>query len=193
MKFHNIIDDVLGTTAKVKILRALLNEVKLEHSSREIALLSHISLPQTLEILGTFESYGIVRSRTVGRAIVWTLNKDSRVLRIIADLYEKEESILKELKQIISKNLCPICEEVILYGSVSKGEEKLDSDLDIFILVKNDKSKKDIERKLADLQNSILMEFNIPISSSIFTRKEFEAKKSTKFIKEVVQGEKLCV
>ena len=81
--------------------------------------------------------------------------------------YKKEVQNIKQ--QIITK-YSP--EKIILFGSAARNEFSEDSDIDILVIKKTDKSKFDRMCKLRRL-----IEYNIPLDLIIYTPEEIEAAK----------------
>jgi len=82
--------------------------------------------------------------------------------------------ILKEFKSLDAK--------VILYGSVAKGNYRLDSDIDIAVVTDN-KKVRELAEKIAD---RIYLKTGKLVSLKFLSPKDFE--KETSFIKEIKSG-----
>ena len=74
-------------------------------------------------------------------------------------------------------------ESLVLYGSVAKGEERDDSDVDVFAVVKSVES----EEKLEDLAYDTGLEHEVFISVQVQTRERFEARKDHPFIRNLME------
>jgi len=186
MKFHNILEDVLGSQARIKILRALTGSPKSEFTSREVAGLSDVSLPQTLEILGSLEDLGLVQSRVIGRSIVWAVNRDSHLLNdVFLPLFEKEKGLLDEIKARLADEIWNVSEQITIFGSAARGEESYESDLDVFVLVRDEKAKKKVEEAIAGLQKEMIDRFNTVLSPIVYTEKEMKEKRGSSLLKEI--------
>jgi predicted nucleotidyltransferase len=75
----------------------------------------------------------------------------------------------------------------ILFGSIIKGMERADSDIDIFIVCKGDKSG--LEEKLKDLITFTQNKFGNPVSLLIKHYEELEDLKTKSIYKELKNGE----
>jgi len=78
--------------------------------------------------------------------------------------------------------------QLILFGSIAKGEEKVDSDIDLLIVVKTDKDKDRVEPLLDRLSSECLDIFGNRLSSYLLSTKEWKARKSLEIIKEARKG-----
>lgn len=86
----------------------------------------------------------------------------------------KDQTILKDLKDRIPADLRHYLRAVIAYGSRARGDASEDSDLDIAILVTN--KTPSIEKRLDELAYQVMWEhdFKPVISLKVFSEKEFE-------------------
>ena len=83
----------------------------------------------------------------------------------------------KKVKNILKDNLV----DILIYGSVSRGEAKTDSDIDIIVVVKNNTFKN--QMKLAAMAFDILLETGEYIS--VQTMKSKDLKRDTIFLHNV--------
>ncbi len=83
-------------------------------------------------ILRDFEDTGLVKSKNVGKTILYYANKHDPIMkafRLFENLLELT-CLINELKQY--------SREIILFGSCAKGEDDNNSDIDLFIVADND-------------------------------------------------------
>jgi len=73
----------------------------------------------------------------------------------------------------------------ILYGSVPKGKEQPDSDIDLFILVKNQKDKELAAELVHKLNISLLPRYGNVISELIYSKEEWKLKKNSKILRQI--------
>ncbi|MCK4327611.1 MAG: nucleotidyltransferase domain-containing protein [Candidatus Diapherotrites archaeon] len=184
MRLDRVLNELLGSQAKVRITRVVVTNPRLEHTGRELALIAEISQPQAKEALGVLETYGVVGSRTVGRAIVWRLNKKNYIYKeLLLPLFTNEKMVLRDLKKELARTLEPFSEKVILFGSIAREGGGSSSDLDLCVVTKN---KKLAKKALLDLGAEIARKYNIVVSSVIYSPKEY---KTSKIIE---GGEAIC-
>ena len=87
------------------------------------------------------------------------------------------EDFTKKAKNLLKDNLV----DILIYGSVSRGEAKTDSDIDIIVIVKKNVFKN--QMKLAAMAFDILMETGEYIS--VQTMKSKDLKRDTIFLHNV--------
>jgi len=191
MKFHDLFLKLIDTEAKQKIVKFLLKH-DAPMSEREIASLAGISHMTVNRILRDLEEWNLVYYQRVGRAHIWKINRKSYIYDVLNAIQKKIESIpepIKELKEDIL--LClpkKLLLKVILFGSIAEATEKVDSDIDLFILVKNEDDARVLEQAIDKLSAKCLEKFGNRLSVYVLTEKKFKQKKDLKVIKEISQG-----
>ncbi len=161
-------------------------------SEREIASVlkvSHMSVNRTMRKLADINLVNFV---TIGNAHLWSVNRKSYAFKVLSKLIKGVSGIeepLKELKKTILKNLPEaLITKMVLFGSVAKGEEKANSDIDLFILVKDIQGKKEIELSIDRLSNICLEQYGNRLAPYILTEHEMRQKKDLRIVSEVNQG-----
>jgi len=183
MKFTNPLDQALGQKSKVKALRYLVNykkEISIRELAREIKM-----VPANLSvILKELQNEGILTSKRFGRSLVFSLNQDHYLTSdVIIPLFRKEKDIKNKLKQIILKSINFSYESIILFGSVKRGNEKPQSDIDVAFIVR-DKDLARAEKETMEINQAISRIFGNSISPVVLSQKEFvkRLKNKDKFV-----------
>jgi len=175
MKFHTSLLNLLNSKTKVKIIRFLLT-YEASMSEREIASIlkiSHMSVNRTMRELADMNFVNFV---VVGGH------------KLIKEVSERKEP-LENLKEALLKNLPKaLIKRVVLFGSLAKGSERPDSDIDVFIVVKNNQDKQKLEKFLDKLSNICLEVYGNRLAPYVLTEKEVSQKKRLKIISEVNKG-----
>ena len=191
MRFHLSLSNLIKSEAKLRIIKFLLTH-EAAMSEREIASVlntSHMSINRTMQELADLN---LVHYVVVGKAHLWKVNRNSFSYRMLDKLTKNTEvwiDPLIELKQIILRSL-PLksIERVVIFGSISKNTEKPNSDIDVFILVKNSESLTKIEDSVEKLSSECLEVFGNRFSPYILTEQQLKQKKSLEIISEVNKG-----
>jgi len=96
---------------------------------------------------------------------------------------------LNDLVATIRENLPKaFVRKAVLFGSVSKGLEKSDSDIDIFILVKNAGDKKKVEPSIEKLSHICFEAYGNRLAPYILTEQEMTQKKGLAILSEINNG-----
>jgi predicted nucleotidyltransferase len=89
----------------------------------------------------------------------------------------------KQIAEEFSKSLdYPEIKEIILFGSVARGEDTEDSDIDLLII--SDK-KRETKDKLMKKVSDALFKFEVYISAKVISKEEYENLESTHFISSI--------
>jgi predicted nucleotidyltransferase len=194
MKFNASLIDILNSKTKLKIVKFLLTH-EASMSEREIASIlkvSHMSINRTMQELSEVNFVNFV---TIGKAHLWKVNRKSYAFKVLSEFIEGVSRIkdpLDDLKDMILRNTPKaLVKKVVLFGSVAKGAEKLDSDIDVFFLVKDNKDKDKIGFALEKLSNACLETYGNRLSPYILTEQETKKKARQKFLSEINKGIKI--
>jgi len=191
MKFHISLLDVLNSKTKVKIIKFMLTH-EASMSEREIASIlkvSHMSVNRTMRDLAELNFVNFV---TIGKAHLWRVNRRSYAFRVLSGLIKGVSSIkgpLEDLKKLLLRNLPKtLIKRVVLFGSIAEGSERTNSDIDVFVLVKDKQSKEKFEPEIEKLSNICLEVYGNRLALYILTEQEMKQKKSLKVISEINKG-----
>ena len=191
MKFHKSLLDILNSKTKVKIVKFLLTH-EASMSEREIASIlkvSHMSVNRTMRELAYVNFGSFI---TVGKSHLWKVNRKSYTFKALFSLIKNVSTIkepLEDLKNTLLKHLPKnLIKEAVLFGSVSKGLEKTNSDIDIFILVKNVQDKQKLEPFIERLSDICFESYGNRLTPYILTEQEMNQKKGLKIISEIDNG-----
>jgi predicted nucleotidyltransferase len=191
MKFDFSPVEVLNSKTKTKIVTFLLNH-EAAMSEREIASVLNVSHMSINRIMKELADINLVHYVTVGKAHLWKVNRGSYAFKVLSQLIKDISKIkgpLEDLKLTIMENLSgSIVKKVVLFGSVAKGIEKENSDIDIFILVKNLERKKQVEAFLERLSNKCFDLYGNRLAPYILTDHEIKKRRNLSVIQEIKQG-----
>jgi len=191
MKFNTSLLEILNSATKLKIIRFLLTH-EASMSEREIASIlnvSHMSINRTMRELSEVNFVNFI---TVGKAHLWKVNRRSYAFKVLSEFIRGISGIknpLNDLKKLILANIPKVLiRRVVLFGSMAKGTERTDSDIDIFILAKGVKDKEIINQALGKLSNVCLEVYGNRLSPYILSEREAKSKSREKLISEVNKG-----
>ncbi|MBU4077849.1 MAG: nucleotidyltransferase domain-containing protein [Euryarchaeota archaeon] len=189
MKFHNILDEILGNKTKVRLLRAFFMYPEKGFTESELERIAGIPQASVHRNVKSLLDNGLLDRKRIGKANLFSLNKEHVLYPLLNSNFGLERNVIAELKTMISdavKNLAEV-ELVVLFGSIVKGMERSDSDVDIFIVCKGETSK--LEDKLKDLTNISQNKFGNPISLMIKHKRELQDLKTRSIFSEIKNGE----
>jgi len=191
VKFSTDIIYIINSTQKIKIIEFLLNH-KAFMSEREIASVlsvSHMSVNRTMKALADLN---FAQNTVIGNSYLWRVNRKSYafdVLSKIVSVLSKLKYPLEDLKLLILKHLPKkMILKIVIFGSIAKQEEKVSSDIDVFILVPNLKIKAEIGPILEKLSLEILDRYGNAFSPYVLTEGELNRKRKIRLISEIQSG-----
>lgn len=161
-------------------------------SEREIASIlkvSHMSVNRTMRNLAEVNFVNFI---TIGKAHLWRVNRKSYAFKVLSELGKGISGIIKpleNLKNILLKNLPKtLIEKMVLFGSIAEGLERTNSDIDIFILVRNKQSKENLEPHIEKLSNICFEMYGNRLAPYILTEQEMKQMKNLGVISEINKG-----
>lgn len=182
MKLHNILDDMLDSKSKVRILRTLFRFPERDFTEREIAKMIRMS-PNTVNLaLNSLRKTNVFLYKRIGRTHSYRCDPDSVLFPLLKGLFKQERQMREDLITLLKEGLEGVG-TCILFGSFAREEEGFDSDLDILIVAKNKEKAKAITDHLAE---DLSLRFSITLAPMIFSPEEIEKKQQKKFIKEAL-------
>lgn len=140
------IENLLGSKAKVKILRVL-SETRTAYSLKNIVAETELSLSIVHKAAEELAEEGILlRIKGTGKERLYKFNVDSPFAAAIFELFKVEKT--RQRKEIIFIHTWSVLEDVvskikdksnliILFGSQARGDATLNSDIDLLIVPKN--------------------------------------------------------
>lgn len=191
MQFELSLDKVIGSKTKLKILNYLFGHTA-SMSENELARVIKIS-PMTINrLMKELRELNLVSMERVGNANVWSVNKESYAYIALSKLVGEISSVpkpLEHLKQALSSNIPKeLVKKVILYGSVAQGKSKVNSDIDLFILVKSQKEAEELTPHLDKLSSLCLSLYGNRLAPYILTEAQLQEKKKLPLLKEIEKG-----
>jgi len=191
MKFNISLLNILTSKTKIKVIGFMLKH-EAPMSEREIGSvlkISHMSINRTMPELADIN---FVRCIRVGRANLWEANKNSYSYKILLKLFKDISaagSPLDNLKETILQGITSeLVRKIIIFGSVANGKEEADSDIDLFLLVENEKNKEKIDLEIEELSNKCYEKYGNRLSPYTLTKDEYNQKKRLKLIAEIEKG-----
>lgn len=137
MEFNNIIYKLWKDPISIQVLSVLLKHSE-GISGRALSALVGVSTFKMHHTLKFLESQGILKHSVAGRSHLYRVHLDHILVQeVILPILDFQETVFSRLGKEIQASLKPKPLSIILYGSVARGEEKPDSDLDLFLVYKD--------------------------------------------------------
>jgi len=125
---------LLGSTARAQILTHLFQRTSPAQGIRETAALAGIDYKSARRELLLLESLGVVSSRREGNRRIFHLNRRHPALEDLRGLVQKVSGhgIIRILRDEMEG--VEALEAAVLYGSLARGEEEAESDVDLLLI-----------------------------------------------------------
>jgi predicted nucleotidyltransferase len=181
-------EQLFDTKAKQKVLKYVMAN-NFTMTAAEVARMAKMPVMTAHRVLNFFESAGLVSGRRVGTAIEWRERRESYAYKTLESVYTPLRLVklpLDQLKSLILRYLpSRLVLEAKLFGSMARGDFNESSDVDLFVVVKSQKQKKQFEKYDEKLGNALLSTFGKVLMPYVLTENEYRRKKSLAVIKNI--------
>ncbi len=185
MKLHSYLEQLLGHRTSISVLRTLVRHRGKIFTIRRLASDAGVSHPSASETVGELDKLGVVQIQPIGRSHQVSLNEKSHVLKkIIVPMFAAEERTFGEMILVLKKHLG--IEKNIsaaVFGSVSKGQEKEGSDIDVLVI------SNDFDGAISaasDAGEDVFAKFHGKVSPIVFSESEFMSKKGSDLVRSIL-------
>ncbi len=187
MLLHRYLEETLGNRVAITLLRTMINYRGKIFTIRGLAQEAKVSPNETALIIHELENFGIVKIQPVGRAYQLELNKNSYILnKVIEPMVQAEKNTLGKLLAILKKYLdTKKITSAVIFGSVVKGQEKLDSDIDLLV-ISNDHDH--AVAQISEASEQVFSVFHGGLSPIIFSDKEFNDKRKGSLVQSIIDN-----
>ena len=84
------------------------------------------------------------------------------------------KKILKELQNEFSKILGEKLDTILLFGSQARGDAKVDSDIDILVILNGEFNYGDLIKRTSSIVSDLSLEYDVVISRVFMSKEHFE-------------------
>jgi predicted nucleotidyltransferase len=161
MRLNKPLNEILGNQIRVEILRTLFKYPG-EFTGRHIARLADLPQASVQRQLKVLVDNKILNGRRIGASKSFSLNTKSFFYPTLKRLFNVESKLFSTLQELIDKaiNNSPHLRDNLIhasvYGSVVRGEETPQSDIDLFLLFKGAFDKRQIQQAFESVDQQIV-------------------------------------
>lgn len=162
------IETIIGSPAKVKILRVL-SESKIAYSLSDIQKLSGLSVGAVHKVITSLKKEKvIIEKKGKGKQRFYQVNLDNKYSNLFSSIFNEEKNDRRNMPLHIWNKLETLCSElktkikgikqIKLFGSLARGEFRIQSDIDFLIITKKHFKDETKARKLCKnkkMKNSV--------------------------------------
>jgi len=179
-----MLEELLGSRARVIILKTFLLDVERDFYQREISTITNLPIRAVQREVERLVKIGLVEKQIRGNRKYYRCRRDFPIFEELKSIILKTVALGNVLKDYLQKKKEKI-ELAFIYGSFAKGEENISSDIDL-LLVGNITSK-EASMLLSPAKNSLRREINF----IVYDEKELLKKKESHFLKQVLKEPKI--
>jgi predicted nucleotidyltransferase len=181
--------DALFTTTQQRVLALIYGQPSRSFFASELIALTGSGSGAVQRELKRLASSGLVTVTRIGKQKHYQANAQSPVFEELRGLVVKTVAMVEPIRQALE----PLADRVILalvYGSVAKGTDTADSDIDLLI-VADELTLEDVHSALATVERAL----DRKINPTLYASPEFEARKAAgnAFLARVLAGEHLIL
>ncbi len=177
MRFHSPLTGILDNPIRLDLLRVFTTFPSRGLSGRELARLIGASPSQTNAALDSLMAQGLVYPEAVGRSRIWRFSSEHVLAELLTKMFLQEKRVPDQLGEELRRTLesLPV-QTASLYGSVARGDERSDSDIDLFVQVADEAAKQLVADALGAASARFALRYGNPLSSLVLTRSQVAKK-----------------
>lgn len=178
MLFH-VLDSLLGTTTKVRVLRALMH-LDAPASGNETQRLARVrSAASMWTALDELSELGILRREQTRGSHLYRINREHDLFPPLTALFEAEAGRVSRLREWLRQTMAEAGQvdavrSVILYGSNVRGEASARSDVDLLVITTTEEEVPAAREALLARAPSLERQTGLRVSPYILARKRVE-------------------
>ena len=170
-----LIENLFKNKGRIKILKKLSEHKDWQFNITELAEDMNINKGSISKTLNNLENDNLILVNRKGKIKIFKLNENNVfVNEILIPIFRMEENFYKSIKESITKQFPDdYAVSVILYGSYAKSSERLNSDIDVMVVIKNSSFEKKCMTASEKISSTFLNK-NILLTIDIIPKKEFK-------------------
>lgn len=178
--FRRPLDHVFAAPSHLAVLRALLDAAE-GMSGRQVARLAGINHQTCAVTLGRLEELGLVRRQGSGQTQLFRLNRAHRLVQdLLRPLLQREREVFPRLLRQVGGLLSGHCRQALIFGSVARGEERRESDLDLLLVAGEAREVTDTRRAAATVRGALEEEWGLRVNPIVLTERAVAARQARK-------------
>ncbi|MBI4392256.1 MAG: nucleotidyltransferase domain-containing protein [Euryarchaeota archaeon] len=158
-----------------------------EFTGRELALASGCSVPMAIKELNRLLRHGALFTRVAGKAHLWRWESDHYLTAPLSALFTAERRAREELARLLQDELqsSPGLVRLVLFGSVARGEESPESDIDLLAIVADEAAKSALAFRLDAAQTKVASRFGNRLAGVVYSVEEARRKNRLPLMKNI--------
>lgn len=174
------LEDILGSTSRLRVAKLLVEFPEKEFTGREIARLLGMSHSSGLDALRVLTDHGLVTERVLGRAHVFRVNRDYFLYTILVNLFRSERDQRRQIAEVMRASLATSSISVTLFGSRARGVAGRRSDVDLLVIARD---VNEAESAISRLRAHVRRNYGLELDAKVLTLGQLKSKLGAPFVK----------
>ena len=171
-------ENILGTKTAIKIISCLLKNPLKEFKEIDLIKESSVGKGVGADAINRLDSLNIVTIKRAGKTKIIRLNSLNSVTFAIRQLYDQHKFLtLPEIRisaiSLFKEMVYSRSKAIILFGSLAAGTYDENSDIDLLVIIDNDKEIEEIKEVINDIHELIGEYINVHFLKSNESRNKF--------------------
>lgn len=168
-----MLEHILGSKAKIKILRKMCKNPNRNYTVDDISKAVKMPYGTAHPAVHSLIRTRILNSRKAGHSTVVSFNNSHVLAQKMKELVNRESNAYLDIAKILVKDVPKKgIKNIILFGSVAKGEVLDPGDIDILIIYRTNFQKQKVEQTIRELMER----FDVLISPLYISEKQVQDK-----------------
>ncbi len=182
----NVLSKILSSRVRAEVFRLLFGIQKSELHVRELARRSGMNEASVRQELRKLDGLGLVSRRKDGNRVCYCANRKHPLYTEIHSLVIKTAGLVEIMQRALQEADVSL---VFIFGSVARGEENADSDIDLAVI--GNTGLRNVTSLLSGMSGQLGREINPHVMSNDEYRKRM--KSGDHFVTHVLKGPKLFI
>jgi predicted nucleotidyltransferase len=172
MRASVAIEEIFGNRSRTLVLRVL-HGVDVPLNASQVSARTGLTHPAVSEALRHLRERGLVASSPAGRATVhWLVRENIYVRSIVEPVFAAEESIPQALLDDLCEEFSELALAIAVFGSYARGNQTIDSDVDVILVACSDQARAAIEERLAEYAVPFRRRWGASLSPIVYLAEE---------------------
>ena len=144
-------------------------------SGRQAARLARVNHQACATALRRLEEAGLVQRQGSGQSQLFRLNRQHVVVRdLVLPLLAGERELFRGLLRRLGTLVAGRCARAMVFGSVARGEEASESDLDLLLIAEGPTGRRRAREAAGEVRAGLWKEWGVRVNAIVLTSREVE-------------------
>lgn len=175
--FRQPLGPVFAAPSHLAVCRALLDTAE-GMSGRQVARQAGINHQTCAVALGRLEELGVVRRQGSGQSQLFQLSRENLLVRdLLIPLLRKEREVFPRIVRRVGELAAGRCVRALVFGSVARGEERRESDLDLLLIADGPRGQASTRQAANELRAVMAKEWGLRVNAIVLTQRAVEVRR----------------